>query len=166
MSTRYINKYAGSTATDKPTSRSKAAGIGFDTTTSQVNVDNAGTLVPIVDGTSVQTLTNKNFIEPLQTITGDGAVTISSGSVLLTKGSAAAITLAAPTAAQVGTAITIFAGSAFAHVLTATGLLNNGTTGGPHNTWTSAAFKGSSITLIAMTDLTWYVAGQVLGTVA
>jgi hypothetical protein len=67
--------------------------------------------------------------------------------VALTKGSAAAITLAAPTAAQAGTQITIIAGSAYAHVVTATGLLNDGVTGGAKNTATFAAFVGASLTL-------------------
>jgi hypothetical protein len=166
MSTRFINKYAGATATNKPISRSAAAGIGYDTVAAALAYDNAGTIVPILDGTSVQTVTNKNYVAPTITQAVDGAIVIATSMIWLTKGSPAAMTLAAPTAAQVGTEITVMAGSAFAHVVTATGLLNNGTTGGPHNTYTTAAFKGSGATFIATPDLLWVVASQQLGSVA
>ena len=60
---------------------------------------------------------------PVQVITGDGAITIRDGVVILTKGSAAAITLAAPTAGtHDGIRIDIIAGSAQAHVVTVTGM--------------------------------------------
>lgn len=99
------------------------------------------------------------------TISGDGAITIAQGTVILTKGSAAAITLAAPTAAQAGTTIAIVAQSAFAHVVTATGLIDDGVTGGSKNTWTSAAFVGSSLMLQAI-GLKWSVLSKNLGTIA
>jgi len=102
---------------------------------------------------------------PITTISGDGAITIASGVVALTKGSAAAITLAAPTAAQAGTQITVIAGSAWAHVITATGLLDDGVTGGSKNTATFAAFVGSAITLLAY-NLKWVVVSKNLVTVA
>jgi hypothetical protein len=166
MAIRFIDKYAGSGATDAPVNRSGAAGFAYDSVTGKVNLNGNGTLTPMVDESTAQTLSNKNVLAPVTTQAVDGAIAISSGVVWLTKGSAAAMTLAAPTAAQVGTEITIVAGSAFAHVVTATGLINNGTTGGPHNTFTTAAFKGSSITLIATPDLLWSTQAQVLGTVA
>lgn len=89
------------------------------------------------------------------TIVGDGAIDISvDGTVLLTKGSAAAITIAAPGARNVGRRKTITAGSDFAHVVTFTGsTLRDGTTG-THITWTSAAFRGSSLTVEAVDALT------------
>lgn len=56
MSTKYLNKYAGPTATDKPISRSKAGGIGQDiTTTSPAHaqyaavIDKNGTLCQLFD---------------------------------------------------------------------------------------------------------------------
>lgn len=99
------------------------------------------------------------------TISGDGAITISPGTVKLTKGSAAAITLAAPTAAQEGTTIVVTAGSAFAHVITATGLLEDGVTGGAKNTATFGAFVGATITLAAI-NLKWHVVSKNVVTVA
>lgn len=104
--------------------------------------------------------------EIVTTITGDGAITIATGIVVLTKGSAAAITLAAPSAAQVGTRITIYAGSAFAHVVTATGLIDDGVTGGSKNTATFAAFVGAAITLIAAQVGKWGVESKNVVTVA
>lgn len=95
----------------------------------------------------------------------DGAITIATGVARLTKGSAGAYTLAAPTAAQEGTQIIITAGTAFAHVVTATGLLQDGITGGAKNTVTMGAFVGASITLEAI-NLFWYVISKNIATVA
>jgi hypothetical protein len=102
--------------------------------------------------------------EVVTTIAGDGAITIATGIVVLTKGSAAAITLAASTA--VGTRITIVAGSAWAHVVTATGLLDDGITGGSKNTATFGAFVGSAITLIVAQTGKWAVESKNVVTVA
>lgn len=94
------------------------------------------------------------------TIAGDGAITIAAGAVVLTKGSAAAITLAAPAAGDVGTQLRIYAGSAFAHVVTATGLIDDGVTGGSKTTLTFGAFVGSSITLEAVQVGKWAVTAK------
>lgn len=107
-----------------------------------------------------QTLTNKNVVQTITTISGDGAITITGGVVALTKGSAAAITIAAPSAPQAGTTIKIFAGSAFAHVVTFTGAtLDDGITGGGKTTVTMAAFVGSSIEVTAY-NLRWTVVAK------
>jgi len=59
---------------------------------------------------------------PVQVITGDGAITIRDGIVILTKAGAGAITLAAPTAGtHDGITLQVIAGSAQVHVLTITG---------------------------------------------
>lgn len=91
-------------------------------------------------------------------ITGDGAITIAKRRYVITKGSAAALTLAAPSAPQAGTTIEIVSGSAFAHVITATDLLDDGVTGGAKDTATFAAFVGANITLLAY-NLKWVVLG-------
>lgn len=93
------------------------------------------------------------------TIAGDGAITIEDSVVVLTKGSAAAITLAAPTLLQANTRITITAGSAFAHVVTATALVQDGVTGGAKTTLTFGAFLGATIELIAI-GLFWHVVSK------
>jgi hypothetical protein len=97
----------------------------------------------------------------------DGAIAIGVGAglIALTKPSAGAYTLAAPTAAQAGTELTITAGTAFAHVITATGLIDDGITGGSKNTMTFAAFVGASITLRAY-NLKWVVISKNVVTVA
>ena len=102
---------------------------------------------------------------PITTLAADAAIPIGSGVVALTKGSAAAMTLAAPTADQAGTTITIIAGSAFAHVVTATGLLDDGVAGGSKNTATFAAFVGAAITLLAY-NLKWVVVSKNVVTIA
>ncbi len=84
----------------------------------------------------------------------------------LTKGSAAAVTVAAPGATNIGRKLTFITGSDFAHVVTFTGsTLKDGTTGAKI-TWTSPAFIGSSITVRAATATLWVVESKNLGTVA
>lgn len=95
----------------------------------------------------------------------DGAVTPTVGTATLTKGSAGAYTLAAPTAAQDGMLLIITSRSAFAHVVTATGLLEDGVTGGAKNTATFAAFVGASCMLQAI-NLKWHTISLKAVTVA
>ena len=77
----------------------------------------------------------------------DGAISGLGGMAVITKGSIAALTLAAPSAD--GITLTIVSRSAFAHVVTATGLLDDGVTGGSKNTLTFAAFAGANAQLIS-----------------
>lgn len=102
---------------------------------------------------------------PVTTQAVDGPIPILSGIVRLTKGSAAAMTLAAPTDLQEGIELTVTSGSAFAHVITATGLLQNGVTGGPKNAATFAAFIGATITLLAVNRF-WHVKSSTVVAVA
>jgi hypothetical protein len=69
--------------------------------------------------------------------------------VTITKPSAAAIILEAPNAAADGVTLTIVSASNFAHIITATGLIEDGVTGGAKNTLTFPAFAGASVTLLA-----------------
>lgn len=118
----------------------------------------------VVDTTSVQSLSNK--LLPVNTYATDLAVTVASQVALLTKGSAGAYTVAAPGTAGIGVQIELTAGSDFAHVVTFTGsTLKDGTTGAKI-TWTSAAFIGSSITVVGVTATQWVVVSKNLGTVA
>lgn len=132
------------------------------------------TEVQLVDASSAQTLTNKTLTSPVitggtQTLldtvvvyTGDGAIATTSHTAVLTKGSAAAMTLAAT--ATNGIRITIVAGSSFAHVTTGTNLFWAGETGGPFNKVTLAAFEGSAATLVSYNSL-WYVVSDQIATV-
>lgn len=100
------------------------------------------------------------FVATAATISGDGAVPLTPGVTFLTKGSAAAITVAAPGTAMIGQQITITSGSDFAHVVTFTGgTLWDGTTG-VNTTVTMTAFKGSTITVMGLTALLWVVVSQ------
>jgi hypothetical protein len=83
-------------------------------------------------------------------------VTIAHGTVVFTKAGVAAMTLAAPTAAQEGTTIVFTSRTAHAHTVTATGLIEDGVTGGSKNLATFAAFAGASLTLQAI-NLKWHV---------
>lgn len=90
----------------------------------------------------------------------DGAILITQRKtlVLLRKGSAAAMTLAAPSKERNGTMVTILGMTDFAHVITAA--LYDGTTGAS-TTITTAAFRGSAVTLVAI-DGVWYTVSNAL----
>ena len=125
-----------------------------------------------VTATGSQTLTNKTLTSPVingatgaQKVTvyaADGAITVESHVAMLTKTSAGAYTLAAPTAN--GQTITLVAGTSFAHVVTGTNLFWAGETGGPFNKVTTAAFIGSAATLVAYNSL-WHVVSDQIATV-
>lgn len=122
--------------------------------------------------TSTQQARMRDQLDPTQldvtVYTSDGAITpVTLGGLhILSKSSAIAATLAAPTAgSDDGVQLILTAGTAFAHVVTATGLIQDGVTGGAKNTWTSAAFVGSSLHLIAYNGK-WHVVVKNLGTIA
>lgn len=79
----------------------------------------------------------------------------------ITKASAAAIVLVAPSKAQDGLTLVFTSLTAAAHVITATSLLADAVSGSPHTTATFAAFIGASITLQAQNGL-WNVLGAVV----
>jgi hypothetical protein len=95
----------------------------------------------------------------LAAITGSGAVAVGAGNYVITDAGAAALTLAAPTAGtQDGLTIQIFSSTAFAHTLTATGLLQTGAAA--VNVATFAAHAGAGLTLVAFNGL-WMVSASV-----
>jgi len=131
----------------------------------------------ILSTTGTQTLTNKTLTAPTITtptisspvITGatippsitittdaaDAAVAVANGIVVFTKGSSSAHTLGVPT--LLGQRIVLTAGSAQAHVVTATGLIDDGVTGGSKTTITLASYIGATCTLIAVQTGKWMV---------
>jgi hypothetical protein len=125
--------------------------------------------VETIDGVSMVLVDPRPILpiieDDLVIVSADGAIPIIDGTVVLTKGTAGAQTLAAPTAAQQGTRLTITSGSNAGHVITATGLLEDGVTGGAKNAATMAAFKGATIKLIAHA-LKWNVESLNATTVA
>lgn len=101
-----------------------------------------------------------------QVVPGDFAVpTTRSGCYVLTKGSAAALTIAAPTIP--GVTVRIISDSAFAHVLTCTGNTLRGGTAAVA-TVTLAAQKGAGCTLMSLmpTEAAWGLVSNVAGTLA
>ena len=125
-----------------------------------------------VTATGTQTLTNKTLTAPTATAAivtpkttayaADGAIAVQSGVAFLSKTSAGAYTLAAPTVN--GTTITLVAATSFAHVVTGTNLFWAGETGGPFNKITTAAFIGSAATVVAYEGL-WLVVSDQIATV-
>ena len=96
-------------------------------------------------------------------IAASGAVSPSSAQTyVITKAGVAALTLAAPVAGKIsaggndGVSITIISTTANAHTITATGIMNNGSTS--VNVATFAAYPGASIDLVAY-NAQWYVIG-------
>lgn len=157
MATRYVRR--SDALLPGESSRAKAVPIfvDSDTETLKFGTGSSGTSTKeVVDSTSTQTITGKTMAaqEVVTDYAGDGAITIQPGVASISKGSAAAMTLAAPTAAQAGTFITITSRTAFAHVVTATSLVGDGVSGSPHTTMTFAAFIGASIMLVAC-NLIW-----------
>lgn len=90
-------------------------------------------------------------VAPIQTITGDGAITVNCGFVLLSKGSAAAITIALPD--QDGQWIYVVTSTAQAHVIT------QGTDGfnakGSSGTCTFTAAIGNAVLLVSQGGHWW-----------
>jgi len=82
---------------------------------------------------------------------GDGAISVKTGTVAITKGSAAALTLAAPTATtDDGKVLTIIGTTAFAHTVTTPSNKLNG-----NKTTVTYAAAGDSITVEAYQGV-WY----------
>lgn len=80
-----------------------------------------------------------------QTIVLMGANTVYN----INKATAAALTLPAPSLADNGVSLVFTSNTAAAHVITATSLLQDGTSGSPKTTATFAAFKGASAVFVA-----------------
>ena len=101
-----------------------SAGI-WSSLTGLLQFNPAGTVKTMVDTDTVQTLSNKTLYTVGAAITADGAVTVPTSDVLryVTKAGVCAMTLAAPT---VGVEIEIKSTTAYAHTLTATGILDTG----------------------------------------
>ncbi len=127
-----------------------------------------GSVAPVT-ATGAQTLTNKTLTAPTITAAistpkatayaADGAITVESHVAFLSKTSAGAYTLAAPTVN--GTTIRLVAATSFAHVVTGTNLFWAGETGGPFNKVTTAAFIGSAATVVAYEGLWLAVSDQI-----
>jgi hypothetical protein len=123
---------------------------------------NAGGSLLINEPTSVK---GWSVQPPVTVLAVNGAIPVVSGIYRIVNVAAGAYTLRAPTAAEEGTTLFITAGTAAAHAITATGLIQNGIVGGAKNSATTAAFIGSGIVLVAL-NLQWYVQSSVVITFA
>lgn len=100
----------------------------------------------------------------IQAITGDGAITIQNATVFASKGSAAALTLAAPTAGtHDGRIVRVVAISAQAHVIT--GGVDGFNAKGSSGTATFGGAIGDSVTFVAYNGH-WYTLSKVNVTIA
>lgn len=127
---------------------------------------NAGGTAAIIDaaaapsGTSIWNTSEGGGYDALIPIAASGAVDPHvSARYVITKAGIAALTLAAPTVGiDDGLTIVITSGTAYAHTLTATGLLNTGSV--DVNEATFAAYAGAGLTLIAY-DGKWNVQSSI-----
>ncbi len=105
--------------------------------------------------------------QPPTELSADGAVPINRNEVfLITKGSAAALTVAAPGASNIGRRLTFLTGSDFQHVVTFTGTTLWDGTAGANSTYTAAAVQGCALTVIAVSAAKWNVESFNLGVIA
>lgn len=121
-----------------------------------MGVSTGGAFVPNADYTltGIDSLDHLRY-RPTQ-YSASGIIPPAAGCALITKATAASMTLAAPTIAQNGDILVITSQTAAAHTVTAVGLLGDGVSGSPHGTATYAAFIGASMTLMAA-NLVWNV---------
>ena len=107
------------------------------------------------------------FFPDVSSYGSDGAITVPTkdAKALLTKTSAGAYTLAAPSVANNGTELVISSTTGFAHVITTVSLLDTGVAGSPFNTATFPAQPGASLYLLAQNGLWNVVAPGVSGMV-
>ncbi len=112
-----------------------------------------------------QTISLPSYVPDMQTIGEDYTFTLAEiaaygnqpRNFAITKATAAAITLVAPSKAQDGEVLIFTSLTAVLHVITATGLLANGGTASPYTTATVANTEiGSTLTLMAQNGL-WNV---------
>ncbi len=113
--------------------------------------------------TNAEAIAAANSRTAITDYTANGAVSVNLGRKKISKTSAAAMTLAAPAAD--GVEMDIFAGTAFAHVITATGLIDDGVTGGGKNTITLGAFVGACVTIFGSNGH-WVVKSKTVATIA
>ena len=128
---------------------------------------NPGGTVPgfrLVDGSDIAALVAyMNATPGLQTkqivsASGAGTISLTNPFVIITAGAAATLTLPAPAAGtQDGLILTIISTTAFAHTITSTFHLFNGSAA--NSTATFAAFAGASLTVQAYNG-SWYVVGE------
>lgn len=148
MGIRQIEQDPSFAATE---STGQQAGIGVNTNTGQLLLNTSGAL-------------DKNVIlvpsgQGGTAIAADGAIPVAAGAIYyITKGSIAALTLVAPTAAQEGLVMHIRSKSLFAHQITVTAGFGGG--GVNFDVATFAIYLGAGLTIQAVASAWWIVTSQ------
>jgi len=107
---------------------------------------------------------DSDIVRTLVVAAANGAIAIQNSTVVITKGTAAAMTLGTPTTAQNGTVITIVSATAAAHTVTAGTIgFNAGNTGTDVGTFGGAI--GDGMTVVAYAG-EWLVTGNINVTLA
>lgn len=96
------------------------------------------------------------LVDDIVTYSANGAITNFHSIGKITKAGVCALTLAAPAVADDGKYMNIISTTDYAHTITATDLINNGTVGSPLDLITFAAYRGAGVTLMAV-DEVWVV---------
>jgi hypothetical protein len=116
-----------------------------------------GTIHAVISATSVVVLCSYTHKPANQVLSGDGAVTIKEGVVVITKGSAAAVTIADPTATVDDfKELSVISATAFAHTLSNGAGSGFNAGGAASDLGTFGGAKGDGIRLIAYQGK-WYV---------
>lgn len=103
MATKYIEKYTGSSDTNVPANRSKAAGIGYKTDDGKIHYNDGGTDRAVVTEDQAQTLSSKTLTTPAiagaVVLTADTTIdaTYAGKTIVLSKAAGLAVTLPAAT---------------------------------------------------------------------
>lgn len=128
---------------------------------SDFNAPSAGNVVDLTPANPIQATIGEDVTFTSTQIAGYGN---RNRVFVITKATAAAITLVAPSKAQDGLVIQFTSMTDAAHVITATGLINDGASGAPEDTATFAAFAGAGITFQAQNGL-WNITANVQVTI-
>jgi hypothetical protein len=103
------------------------------------------------------TLAAPKITYPVATASANGAITITSGVVNITKAGVCALTLATPTTD--GITIVATSSTSNAHTITTPVIIRNGVVGGHKSLITFAGYAGASVTLVSI-DGHWNVVSQ------
>jgi hypothetical protein len=125
-----------------------------------MNATNMGALAAQGLGVPMQELAPVNAA-----LATDGALPIVSGSYVITKAGVLALSVAAPTAADIGTRIRITSDTANAHVITFTGGTMRGGTAAVA-TATLGAFAGAGISFECFVTGKWHITANMIATLA
>lgn len=136
----FVRERGGEGGTALPHDVNAAVTFGIGT---EMPAPGAGEIVPAPTEDRTLISVGSDQTIPWNSLRRDSIVTITK------TGTAAALVLEPPPATADGIQLTIVSATALAHIVTATGLIDDGVTGGAKGTATFAAFVGASIGLVS-----------------